>query len=709
MNRPHSQRTRGSATLEQLTLLGAVALGVVVAFASLGSSLVNTLTGGSSDRGTAGGGGIASSGAAPFDPRSSAPAWDPSDSSSPFSGAVDWGTGAGGDEPTILTNTTSASTGGDASDAAGRGSRVRSDDRSGAGGALTSGSSDTSDAHAGGDDHTSGTADALASGSSDTSDGPSADDIDSLVDYGVLRELGRDGGGNDARDGSSHIEDLADALRANTDLLDHDDASDGPNAGGSEASGDTVDIPFGGDGGEPLDIPFRGDGGEDVDARDLGSSTGGGDEGGTAGLGHRKMLTASARTEQCPEGWRGTWCRAKKKAGELFHDYVKPAAETMKGWADSYFEWANDHPWFHQPLRWLFGGPWKVLEMGTDALVGWSIDGIHWLQNHPHPFQTIDIPEGHWWSKPAQWAQDAAKWGDEVGSNFLIGVLEWTQETVDGVTWLGQLPINYLTGEPTAHEFIDNLPNAVLHPKEFWGSLWDDTKKPYVDWWNNCVGDPDVAKCSRSTGQIAPDVVSTVLGVGAVMKIVKAVSNFRKLTPDAKAPEGEGKGTPHDRSDDPDEGSGDDNGTHGPGRPEILQGIPPERIVSDHLPKYVIYTDAAGNTRIRFRAADASLDTDAPAPGRNGTNGTDVSLDANGNPVVLEGQHRTVGAAHGETIPPELGGVPSAPGYLDFAYTERSGVRPGVRADETEIDDVPEVEGSGSTDGPSVSGPFVNY
>jgi len=62
-----------------------------------------------------------------------------------------------------------------------------------------------------------------------------------------------------------------------------------------------------------------------------------------------------------------------------------------------------------------------------------------------------------------------------------------------------------------------------------------------------------------------------------------------------------------------------------------------------------------------------------------------------GQPYVLEGRHRAIGVArYGDPVPENLGGVPSAPGYLDYAHSDSplSGGRP---VKDMTIDRVPDV------------------
>ncbi len=92
---------------------------------------------------------------------------------------------------------------------------------------------------------------------------------------------------------------------------------------------------------------------------------------------------------------------------------------------------------------------------------------------------------------------------------------------------------------------------------------------------------------------------------------------------------------------------------------------------------YIIYKTASGQERIRFKAESALTLREANS-GRNYTTEAKAGLNEDGVPFVHEGRHRAIGAAHGDNIPAKLGGVPDAPGWLDFKFdpdvTEEKGV-----------------------------------
>lgn len=99
----------------------------------------------------------------------------------------------------------------------------------------------------------------------------------------------------------------------------------------------------------------------------------------------------------------------------------------------------------------------------------------------------------------------------------------------------------------------------------------------------------------------------------------------------------------------------------------LAEGLPAGSQIIKSGENYVIYRTAAGEERIRFNAAAAETYGEASA-GRNYTLGNEAGVTADGKPFVFEGRHRAVGAAHGDTIPSELGGVPGKPGVLDYEY-----------------------------------------
>lgn len=100
---------------------------------------------------------------------------------------------------------------------------------------------------------------------------------------------------------------------------------------------------------------------------------------------------------------------------------------------------------------------------------------------------------------------------------------------------------------------------------------------------------------------------------------------------------------------------------------------------------WVVYRNESGKVRMRFRAEEARTYTEA-APGRNYTTDAEVAINVEGRAFVLEGRHRAVGAAHGDAIDPELGGVPGQPGVLDYEFYDHVSKYTGVPVSDLEID-----------------------
>ncbi len=104
------------------------------------------------------------------------------------------------------------------------------------------------------------------------------------------------------------------------------------------------------------------------------------------------------------------------------------------------------------------------------------------------------------------------------------------------------------------------------------------------------------------------------------------------------------------------------SGTGGIGQPpqgaKILQ--------TDPNGKWVIFEDAAGAKKIQFDVSEASNLAKGPlGPGR-GTPETGALVGPDGKVVVVEGMHRLEAAKGGTVIPPDKGGVPGLPGWLEY-------------------------------------------
>ncbi len=117
-----------------------------------------------------------------------------------------------------------------------------------------------------------------------------------------------------------------------------------------------------------------------------------------------------------------------------------------------------------------------------------------------------------------------------------------------------------------------------------------------------------------------------------------------------------------------------------PPRPSIAEGLPEDAAIlrrgGADGESWVIYRPAEGPDRVRFRAEDAR--TGAPINPGQGAYSADAEAGltagrtlADDRVFVLEGRHRAVGAAQGDAIPAELGGVPGQRGVLDYEFYNR--------------------------------------
>ncbi len=111
-------------------------------------------------------------------------------------------------------------------------------------------------------------------------------------------------------------------------------------------------------------------------------------------------------------------------------------------------------------------------------------------------------------------------------------------------------------------------------------------------------------------------------------------------------------------------------GTGGIGRPpqgaKILQ--------ADPNGKWVIFEDAAGVKKIQFDVTAAENVAPKPLPpsrpGKVPTPRTEAILGHDGKVYVTEGMHRLEAAQGGTVIPPDKGGVPGLPGWLEYELRE---------------------------------------
>jgi hypothetical protein len=98
-----------------------------------------------------------------------------------------------------------------------------------------------------------------------------------------------------------------------------------------------------------------------------------------------------------------------------------------------------------------------------------------------------------------------------------------------------------------------------------------------------------------------------------------------------------------------------------------------------------------GQQRIRFRAVEAKTLSEANK-GRNYSREEGAGINQNNEVFVLEGRHRAVGAANGDSIEVGLGGVPGQPGVLDFKFRSMAIEEEGVFVRDLKIDyDEPDV------------------
>lgn len=88
--------------------------------------------------------------------------------------------------------------------------------------------------------------------------------------------------------------------------------------------------------------------------------------------------------------------------------------------------------------------------------------------------------------------------------------------------------------------------------------------------------------------------------------------------------------------------------------------------------KWVIFEDAIGVKRIQFdvKAAENVGPKPLPprGPGKIDTLRTEARVGQDGKVYVTEGMHRLEAAQNGATIPPDKGGVPGLPGWLEYIF-----------------------------------------
>jgi RHS repeat-associated protein len=102
-------------------------------------------------------------------------------------------------------------------------------------------------------------------------------------------------------------------------------------------------------------------------------------------------------------------------------------------------------------------------------------------------------------------------------------------------------------------------------------------------------------------------------------------------------------------------------------------------------PHHEVYTAADGTERIRFQA-DQAVTLQEATPGRNYSTDSLAGVTEDGKVYVHEGRHRAIGAAHGDTIPADVGGIPGRPGWLDYEYSRETAPAGGVPVRDLSID-----------------------
>lgn len=100
---------------------------------------------------------------------------------------------------------------------------------------------------------------------------------------------------------------------------------------------------------------------------------------------------------------------------------------------------------------------------------------------------------------------------------------------------------------------------------------------------------------------------------------------------------------------------------------------------------HVVYRLPEGQMRIRFDARGAKT-LQGANPGRNYTKDGLAGLTNEGEVFVHEGRHRAIGAANGDAIPADLGGVSGQPHLLDLEFSEQVAQPGGVYVRNLNID-----------------------
>lgn len=106
-------------------------------------------------------------------------------------------------------------------------------------------------------------------------------------------------------------------------------------------------------------------------------------------------------------------------------------------------------------------------------------------------------------------------------------------------------------------------------------------------------------------------------------------------------------------------------------------GQPPQGakvLQTDPNGKWVIFEDANGVKKIQFDVTAAENVAPKPLPprmpGKMPTLRTEAKVGPDGKVHVTEGMHRLEAAQGGTLIPPDLGGVPGLPGWLEYVLKQ---------------------------------------
>ncbi|MEM9189039.1 MAG: colicin D domain-containing protein [Myxococcota bacterium] len=346
----------------------------------------------------------------------------------------------------------------------------------------------------------------------------------------------------------------------------------------------------------------------------------------------------------------------------------------------------NECRWFCSDPAWivdrwddLHDAKDSVNEGLFDTINGGVDDGFGWLDGklEDHGIADLRLPGT----------------GPSVGDalDFSHGIVDGTLGIVEGLVFLSELQSDIFLLEPDLIRGLFEFSDTVAEDPGVLRELAVDTIRAEIEPWRECVAEQSYYDCGTLVPDIAISIATGGSGKGTtILSRLRGIVQRRGRKPKATTDSPEGphgrpesdaggngdpdRDTPDDRGNgDADQDTPDDAPPHEgrwtASRGDILEGIPEERIIEDGLPEYVIYERSDGSRGIRFRADDANLGNH-PTPATNRTDYAEAGIDENGDVRVIEGYHRTAAAAQGQTIPSDLGGVPSAPGYLDYDYVD---------------------------------------